>query len=71
MHRGAVVAVELLADVAERKIEHLPAKIYGDLARIRDVARSLLTYEVGMLDLEKRFYLSLYVLNGEVFRRPA
>ena len=41
VHRGGMVAVELLSDVVVGKVEQLAAQVDGYLARVDDVARAV------------------------------
>ena len=60
-----MVSVEFLPNVVEGQVEHLPAQVDGDLARIDDVARALLSHEISKAHLVKRPDFLLDVRNGQ------
>ena len=54
-----MVSVELLSDVVVGDIEHLAAQVHGNLACVSDVARSFLSYQIGVADFIVAFHLVL------------
>ena len=59
-----MVSVKFLPDVVKRKIDHLSAQIYSDLARMDNVPAALLSDEIRMADLIEVLDLFLDLLDG-------